>query len=252
MAQGELIPWTRDTWQGVDFRALKTVRSCPNIRRGLWYPLTVISQYDHSPALRLLLQGFEQELSPYWAITEFYAKVFNPRTCLAWGLDVWGNIVGLSRTLKLKGLGQWFGFLGSGLLPMGQASFYDADATTAVTLDDTFFRRYIFFKAAINISNGTLADINRLTQQLFAGRGTVMVIHTGTMHLRFWFDFDLSEEERALILRDDIPPVPAGVGYDIMTLDPTSTFGFYGSELQPMNQGTFVPATGEPEHAYTV
>lgn len=247
-----LLPWTPDGWQGVDFPALHDVRECPNIRRGLFYPLTVISQYEHSTTLRMLLQGLEYVISPFWEIRDFYAKVFNPHTCTAWGLDVWGRIVGADRTLRLRGLDSFFGFFGADAEPMGQASFYDPDGTSAYTLEDAQFRRLIFFKAALNISDGSLASINRIMQLFFHDRGTVMAIHTGTMRLRFWFDFDLSDAERAMLLRDDIPPVPAGVGYEIMELDPSIVFGFDGAGLQPFNHGSFVPAEGVPQDAYTV
>ena len=76
-----------------------------------------------------------------------------------------------------------------------------------------------------------------------------MVLHVGTMHIRYLVEFRLLPYQRALILRDDVPPKPAGVGYDIFEV-PYPAFGFAGSGLHPFNQGTFVP--GGPVDAYTL
>lgn len=251
--QEDLVVWLPYTWRGRDFRRLKDVRKTDNIRRGVSFPLTVISQYEHSWALRMLLQGEEYAINPAWEIADFWAKVFHPRTCIGWGLDIWARIVGCNRTLQLRGIDEeFFGFLYSGLHPFNQAPFYDPTATTAYTLSDVNLRKLIFMKAAINITDGTLASLNRIMQEFFADRGQCMVLHVGTMKIRFLFYFELTKEERAMLLRDDVPPVPAGVGYDLMTLNPDEVFGFYGSGLQPFGQGVFVPPNGVPAQSYTV
>lgn len=200
---------------------------------------TILSQYDNSPRLLALVAGFNAVVDPAADIDAFYAAVFDPRTAVGWGLDVWGRIVGVDRVITLEGSPTAFGFLGSLLRPFGQGPFYSANATSNYMLADEAFRLLIFMKAAVNLTDGTLASLNRILQQFFGRRGTVMVLHVGTMRLRFLFRFSLKIYERALLSRADVPPIPAGVGYELYDV-PRETFGFAGSGLQPFGQGAFV------------
>lgn len=211
---------------------------------------TVISQYDNSPRLLALLAGEDAALDPAADIREFYALVFNPRTAVGWGLDCWGQIVGIGRHIELAGGDAAFGFAGSELQPFDQAPYWSAVATFYYRLSDEAYRQLVFFKAAINISDGTLASLNQILHQIFGARGTVCVLHVGTMRIRFYFDFYLHPWERALIAREDVPPKPAGVGFDVYEVRRADTFGFFGSELQPFGQGNFT--IGDPKDAYSI
>lgn len=209
---------------------------------------TIISQYDNSPRLLGVVAGENSVIDPAVDIRAFYNEVFNPFTASGWGLDCWGRIVGIDRLITLQGSVKAFGFQGSGLQPFNQAPFYSPNVTSNYRLGDNAYRDLIFLKAAINISNGSLADINRIMAQLFKNRGKAWVIHTGTMQIRFGFDFNLLPYERALLAREDVPPKPAGVGFDVYEIPKAKRFGFRGSGLQPFGQGTFA---GRPQHAYT-
>lgn len=210
---------------------------------------TILSQYDHSVRILSLLESFNNEVDPKAAIAAFYDAIFNPKTAYGYGLDVWGRIVGTSRVITLEGTDEAFGFAGSGLLPFSQAPFYSASATSNYTLGDNAFRSLIFFKAAMNITDGTLASLNRIMDRMFAGRGPAMVLHVGTMRIRFLFAFRLLPYERALIAQEDVPPKPAGVGFDVYEVPDTEIFGFAGSGLMPFGQGVFIQ--GGPINAYT-
>lgn len=211
---------------------------------------TVISQYDNSPRLLALLTGENTAIDPAADIQDFYAAVFDPRTATGWGLDCWGQIVGIGRHLELEGTDAAFGFAGSGLQPFDQGTFWSRSATSYYRLTDEAYRQLIFFKAAINISDGTLASLNQILHRMFGARGTVCVLHVGTMRIRFFFDFYLSPWERALLAREDVPPKPAGVSFDVYEIRRVDTFGFLGSDLQPFGQGNF--AIGGPRDAYSV
>lgn len=237
-------------WDTVDFRGALNVRALPDIRRGILFPYTLISQYDNSPRLRALLLGLERAVDPWLDIQEFYRSVFDPRTAVGWGLDCWGQIVGIGRHIELEGTDAAFGFDGSELQPFGQGTFWSEDATSYYRLTDEAYRQLIFFKAAINITDGSLASLNRIMDMMFGERGTVCVLHVGTMRIRFYFDFYLRPFERALIAREDVPPKPAGVGFDVYEIRRADTFGFQGSGLQPFNQGNF--AIGGPRDAYSL
>lgn len=211
---------------------------------------TIISQYDNSPRLLALLAGENRAIDPAVDIQAFYDAVFDPRTAVGWGLDCWGQIVGIGRHIELEGTDAAFGFDGSELQPFGQGTFWSEDATSYYRLTDEAYRQLIFLKAAINITDGSLASLNRIMDMMFGERGTVCVLHVGTMRIRFFFDFYLQPFERALIARDDVPPKPAGVGFDVYEIRRADTFGFQGSGLQPFNQGNF--ATGGPRDAYSL
>lgn len=233
----------------VEFRASPNIRALADIRRAQLYPETLLSQYDNSPIMKALLRDFEWALDPAWEIDAFYASVFNPHTAFGWGLDVWGRIVGIDRAIVLEGNPDAFGFLGSDLAPFGQGPFYSANATSLQVLADEAYRLLIFLKAAINISTGSLAELNALFLAIFAGRGAVMVLHVGTMRLRLLFRFKLKIFEAAILAQAMLTPIPAGVGYDVYDV-PLSTFGFNGSGLMPFGQGSFVQ--GGPRYAYSV
>lgn len=162
---------------------------------------------------------------------------------------MWGRILGISRTIVLSGDDEVLGFAGSELQPFNVGTFYQPRVTQAYTLGDDAYRLLLMLKAAANISDTSVPSLNRLLQFLFADRGNAYVLEVGVMKIRFVFEFDLQPYERALILRQDVPPKPAGVGYELFTLA-YPAFGFAGSGLHPFNQGTF--AQGGPVDAYFV
>ena len=209
---------------------------------------TIITQYQHSPRLLSLIRSFHDRIDPAPATRDFYAKVFDPATAEGRGLNAWGVIVAMGRTQELKGTSATFGFAGSELHPFNQGTFYNAEATETYTLADNAYRLLIWCKAASNLTDGSLRDLNRILSMLFADQGRAMVLHSGTMMIRYVFEFRLQPFQRALLLRDDVPPKPAGVGYEVFEV-PYPAFGFAGSGFHPFNQGTFVP--GGPVNAYS-
>lgn len=210
---------------------------------------TILSQYANSPRLLALIAAFDARVDPEADIDAFYREVFDPRQARRWGLDVWGRIVDIARTIALEHSDVAFGFQGSGLHPFGQAPFYSDQAGSSFSLQDEAYRKLIFFKAGINISDGSMRSLNRIVHTMFADRGRAMAIHVGTMKIRFFFDFYLMPYEAALVRREDVPPKPAGVGFDVYQVKRSETFGFAGSGLQPFGCGNFVK--GVPEDAYS-
>ena len=206
---------------------------------------TLLTQYVNSPELVAILEGFNASVDPEAAIAEFYSKVVDPATAIEWGLDVWGRRVAIPRTVRLQGTVESFGFLGSGRHPFNQQPFYSGAVTENYSLSDDAYRFLIFLKAAVNITDGSLADINRILARMFEERGTIAALHVGTMHMRILVRFILEPYEQALMQLEDVPPKPAGVLFDWYYV-PEPTFGFYGSGLHPFSQGNFVP--GGPEY----
>lgn len=116
-------------------------------------------------------------------------------------------------------------------------------------LQDNAYRLLIMMKASSNVTNGSLQDINRIVSTLFADRGEVSVVHVGTMHRCFVVEFAMQPFEKALLLREDVPPKPAGVGFDVYQILPAVTFGFAGQRCTNFYNGIFSPY--EVENGYT-
>jgi hypothetical protein len=79
------------------FRSDDDVRECDDVRIELM-PF-IQSQYAASVRITALLQSAKDHILPDADITLFYDTIFNVETAQGYGLDVWGNIVGVSRSI---------------------------------------------------------------------------------------------------------------------------------------------------------
>lgn len=223
----------------------------------------MIRQYQNSPRMMQLMNNMSDYLDPTASIDDFYNIVWNVDTAQGFGLDIWGRIVGVGRTLRFVEAGQYFGFdvTTKDFSPFGQQAFYNsADATTAYTLSDTLYRTLILCKALANISATTAPAINQLLQNLFnpatglyVADGYVAAGYVATssnrrsyvidglnMSMMYVFDFFLSPYEVAVIAQSGVLPRPAGVQAYLMQIDALSTFGFAEmGGIQPFGYGTF-------------
>ena len=211
---------------------------------------TVQSQYAASPRINTLAKAFYQAISPQSDIQLFYDKCFNLATAEGWGLDVWGRIVGIERKLKsVYTVDEYLGFdppneaVNENLNSFGNAPFFAPQASDTFNLQDNAYRLLIQVKAMANISNLTLPELNRILSILLPGKD-LGVLHVGTMHLRILIHDELEPYQKELLTRGDLPPMPAGVGWQIYEVD-QHTFGFSGSGLEPFGQGIF--SLGAPQ-----
>ena len=202
---------------------------------------TVQSQYATSKRMRAVIDAFWQAINPKSDIDLLYKKLVNPRTAEGWGLDVWGRIVAIGRSfLAVDDDTPYFGFdppegvKNERLNSFNNAPFYKA-IYGKVELADTMYRTYVFLKALINISNSSLAGLNRMVKLLFPD-ADIQILHTGTMVLRVLILSPLSESDKAAL--DNLPWLPAGVGLEMYQVV-TPTFGFAGTGLKNFNNGTF-------------
>jgi hypothetical protein len=139
---------------------------------------TVLSQYQSSPRLMSLLAAIEAWISPDANYENFYQTVWNIESAVKYGLDVWGRIVNIPRTLPLVGT-PTFGFGEAGdRVGFGQGPFFEAatGVTANFTLQDEPYRRLILAKAAFNITDGSVPATNAIMMQLFPGRGNCYVL----------------------------------------------------------------------------
>lgn len=143
----------------------------------------------------------------------FVEEILDFNTCISEALDFyWGRLYGITRT------------------------FTDEDGNQ-FTLDDATFREIIAIKAFGCRWDGTAKSANDFFKNLFKDRGVLYMSDSGTGVLRYDFIFQLTDLEVYLFTHKDILPREAGIGFEIHVLDVKTTFGFYGTELQPWSQG---------------
>ena len=175
---------------------------------------TVISQYDNRPALSAILAMCADALNPAPDFETFHNYIWNLDTAQGYGLDVWGRIVGVSRTLQVQDE-KYLGFNQQSPLlvgTFGESSFYTGQALTSnYALSDTAYRRLIYAKAAANISDGSVASINGILRALFPGRGNCYVTDNLNMTMTYVFEFTLTPVEVAIVNQSGALPRPSGV-----------------------------------------
>lgn len=200
---------------------------------------TIQSQYGSSVHLKGIIEAFAKEIDTTIDIETFYEKMYDPRTAEGIGLDIWGAIVGVDRYLEVDE-GEYFGFNGSQLHPMdNQPFYYDQGATKTYKLADNAYRELIFLKAYANIANATMPSIKKIVNQLYDG---AISLKADLMKIRVIFlSYDIPAFSMALLKRYGLLNIGAGVGWEYYILDPSETFGFNGSGLQPFGQGIFAP-----------
>lgn len=173
---------------------------------------TIISQYANSPRLMNWCANFAASLDQGQNLDDFYDFLWNIQTCLSYGLDVWGRIVVINRTLQVST--RFFGFE-EGLPdydPFNVSPFYTGGATTAAfVLGDDAYRLLILAKAAANISYGSIQGLNQILQLLFPNRGPCYVIDNEDMTMVYHFGFVPSPVELAIIETSNVLPRPTGV-----------------------------------------
>lgn len=212
----------------MDFRGQEDVRECDNIRIEL-HPY-IQSQYGSSTTIYQILDDFRSNINPSKDMLVFYDNIFNIATANGVGLDVWGEILVIGRTITDPINGKKF------------------------TLEDDEYRSLLYYKALANITDASLATLNYMLNKLFPELGGVVfnVIdekqrEDGTfynnypMHVRFVFAMYLTDVQLAIFRIGANLIVGAGVGWSLVMIDTDNTFGFNGSLLQPFNKGVFDP-----------
>lgn len=181
---------------------------------------TVISQFANSERLIQLLENFDSYVNQTVNMAAFFDMIWNVDTAQGYGLDVWGRIVGVTRTLHITfSTADYLGFKEAlpGSNPFGQAPFFAGDPlTNNFELSDDAFRVLIFAKALANISDGSIPSINQLLINLFPNRGNAYVTDGEDMSMTYTFTFALTPVELAILGQSGILPKPVGVSASIV------------------------------------
>lgn len=217
---------------------------------------TVQKQYSNSPTILALLDSFDQWTNLTAFKDQFLANVWDLSTAQGFGLDIWGRILGQSRYVTVTQTpGNNFGFDAhpttgqTNWKPWGQAPFYNGDAAGAYTyaLQDDYYRRLLFVKAAANIASCDAPSLNALLRAMFGDRGKCYVGYDldFPMHIGYHFEFMPTSVERTII-QSGLFPVPAGMQPQYIFGLTYSPFGFAGANdganpryVTGWNQGPF-------------
>lgn len=199
---------------------------------------TIMSQYTHSPAILALIDGLNDVIDPQYFIEDFYKLVYQLSTAQGFGLDLWADKVGVSRTAPATDDdGKRFGFEPD-YNPFNTYPFSDGGQFSSYQLPDNIFREVIIVKAATNILYATALNINKFLRMIFNGRRAYYNI-TGHMTAEYVFEFALSTTEKLIVYTFKMMPMPSGVGISYKERDMSRVFGFYGSKLSNFNNGVF-------------
>lgn len=178
---------------------------------------TVISQYANSPILTGIIEAFNAAMDETVNLENFYDMIWNIQTAQGYGLDVWGRIVGVLRTVSIPGSSTFLGFNeANSWTGFGQGGFYGGGGiSNNFVLSDADFRVLILAKAAGNISDGAIPSVNQILLNLFPNRGDCYVVDNQDMSLTYKFSFPLTPIELAIMEQSNVLPNAAGVAISI-------------------------------------
>jgi hypothetical protein len=208
------------------------------------------SQYSASARILAIAAGVQSRLDAREDIDLFYLEIVNIYTARGEGLDNWGRILAIGRTIAGPYLGESFGFDKSGLHPFNQLPFVpdstSADTAALLTLEDEQFRLLLLYKAMSNISRSEIDALNSLLKALidtgvggFAGASYVLEV--APMVIRWVFEDWLTPIQLAVFKAAGTLNRGAGVGWELYAINPREVFGFDGSGMHPFNQAPFAP-----------
>lgn len=173
----------------------------------------VLSQYSTSPRLMGLMAACQAQMDACPDMELFHHNVFDLDTATGVSLDLWGQILGISRSLQ-------------------------TDSGPIIWEDDDY-KFLLWQKALANISDATAATLTRLLTAYF-DEGQAYILDNQDMTIRVVTEFFATDTQSAILENYGLLCLGAGVGWEWYQIPLSETFGFDGSGLQPFNQAPFV------------
>lgn len=207
---------------------------------------TYLSQFANSPILTALIESLNDAIDPTRKIDDFYDSLWNIDTARGYGLDVWGRIVGVTRSLDVPATGVFFGFSVTGLSTAAQPTkrnFNHGVFNTRVSVQSTYllsddaYRTLILFKAFVNVTACDIPSLNRIARVLLGGVSTFYYVDPGyvdegyveakdtsrayvvdnlDMTMTYVFDFPLTPVQAAIVAKPGLLPHPTGVAVSVV------------------------------------
>lgn len=208
---------------------------------------TVCSQYANSPTMMRLIHNMNEAIRPDADIDNFYDVIWNVKTAIGFGLDIWGRIVGISRILQIPSASGYFGFQdgasNASFSPFGVNPFFSGinASTSNYSLSDAIYRPLIMAKALANISSADSHSINQILQNAFPGV-RCYVVDQGNMQMMYVFESVLTVLQKAIVQQSGVVLKPSGVGATVMaTTLPVFGFSEMGTvAAAPFGQAPFI------------
>ena len=229
-----LVNWKNSSneitsWNNVLLSVTQWENNLPLKSAPLWQQ-TLLSQYNNSPTIMGMLESFNDAVNPTTDIANFYSNIWNVNTAVGYGLDVWGAIVNVSRYLQIPISPNYLGFkeaylsgyATTGPQPFGQAPFYNSSVSTQTyALTDDVYRKLILIKAAVNISNISVPNINKMLRTFFGTSisgnpaGVAYVIDTLNQGFTYHFNFFPNTLQLEIVQYSNVFPRPSGVNVTV-------------------------------------
>ena len=176
----------------------------------------ILWQYENADRLNALIQNqqafYDENVTAFW--DDYRDSIFDLDTADAFGLTVWGAILGVERPSYLV--------LG-----------------VPTTFSDDQYRALLKARIMLTDMTGSMKDINGYIAYLFPDK-PISVYDNLDMTVSYYFDFTPTAEESALIAIDGVLPRPAGVESISLITAVSETFGFAGQQLGQLDNSVFV------------
>lgn len=179
---------------------------------------TIYNQFAASQQLYNIIDTFAQAGSLDTFIDNFITKVWDINTCEDWALDIWGNIINISRYVKPSITEDLiFGFaeakdtnpaITNYPTPFNNGSFYAGinSNSSLVRLGTAAYRAFIISKAFANLTIATIPEINRFIRLLLPDRPESYCEDTRQFNIKIYTSY-ITPAELALIYSYEILPV---------------------------------------------
>lgn len=209
------------------------------------YTQTILSQYASSPTITGIISSFNDAIDPSVDLQNFYDNIWNINTAVGYGLDVWGQIVNVSRILQLDVAAPSFGFAeayratnANNPEPFNTYPFYTTLSNQSYVLGDDAYRKLILCKAISNVSDCTIPTLNKLLRFLFPPKSDTMTWILGrdalpvtlstaaqfvycsipaNMELQVIFNYTPSTIDLAIVKNSGAFAIPAGVKLTVVS-----------------------------------
>ena len=202
----------------------------------------MIGQYRNSDKFVSLDVGLSSAFDDFPVLKDWYDVYYNISSASGAGLDWWGKRLNQTRNFEYQGNNYYL----RGAQTIDGVSYTDEEI-------ENLYRKTLQIKAMSYVSNLTLASINQMLREIFSERGRSYCIevikiedgvltHTGTMQIRYVFEFYMSKVFKAIA--ESLLPHPAGVlsSYEYLPLGEFLGFYVQNEITQPygeFNQKTF-------------